>query len=208
MAIKLFLLLNKLKMYPHLLELIYFYFVDIEKVILNNQIISANTKSIQLCYNRYQNNNIFLLLISLPFSHVEHLYLSFNKLSNIDLLCKKLKKCKNLKSLYLSNNLIDDIRPFYFLESLKKLDSIDIAINNITDIYPFINLIKKSNIKRINLFNNKLKNPNILINNLDFSNLEYLYIQSNNLNNESRNKIHNGVKNKSNKLIKIIVRIN
>ena len=199
MANELHFLLKKLIYYPHILDLIYFYLADINRVILNNQIININTSSIQLCYNNYTNNNIFLLLQNIPWSPVKHLYLSSNKLTNIHLLCKKLKYTK-IESLYLCDNLIEDITPLHFFEN-SKLKVLTLAKNKIKNINPVIKLIQNSNLERLILLNNNITNINNLLNILQFSNLEYLCISTKILSGYDKNKIDNGIRNKNNKLI-------
>jgi len=206
MSVELFYLLKKLSRYPPVMDIIDFYMVDIDRVILSNQIISLKSKSIQLSYNKYTDNNIYLLVNSLPWSDLEYLYLTSNRLTSIYLLAKKLKKT-NIKSITLCDNMIEDISPLHFFKNTK-LESITFAKNKIKNIDPLVDLLPKSNLKNIILANNKIENITKLLDVIPKSKLEKLFISASNTTLYDKQKISNGIKNINNKLVKIVLYVN
>lgn len=208
----LYLLINKLDFhYPHIYDKIVYFFIDMEKIILNNQIINIvndvyNPKyklSIQLANYNYKDNNLRLLYYGLSFSSITYLYLSNNSLKSISLLCKKLKTT-NIKELYLCNNKIKDIDTIKCL-SITPLEKFHINNNLISDFTPLSNLLKSSKLKKINIANNC--NPIIddLVNNIKYSNLEYLFSNQSYLRDISN---INNINNKNNKKCKISLYVN
>jgi hypothetical protein len=200
--ILLYLLLNKLEFYQHLIDKILYYFIDIHRVILNNQIINLNTQSVQLCYNSYTDNNLFLLFIALKYSPFTKLWLNNNKIASIHLLFKKIKDSK-ITQLSLCNNLITDSNPLRFLHN-SNLKELWITNNDILDIDPFIKLILNSKLKKLNIANNKNLVIDKLIDNIQFSYLEYLFVSSSSY----KHKSPVNVINKNNKKCYIVIFIN
>lgn len=203
------LLIDKLNFkYPHIYDKIVYFFIDIKKIILNNQIINIGSffdspkykLSIQLANYNYKDNNLRLLYHGLSFSSVTYLYLSNNSLKSISLLCKKLKKT-NIKELYLCNNKIEDIDAIKCL-SITPLEKFHISNNLISDFTPLTDLLKCSKLKKINIANNS--NPIIddLVNSIKYSNLEYLFSNQSYLRDKSN---INRINNKNNKKCRIIM---
>ena len=173
---KIRLLLYKLQLYPHILDLIYYYLYDLENTILSNQIINLNSTSIQLCHNNYYNNNLILFNLNVKYSNIQKLYLGWNNLENITNLLRSLKYTK-IKYINLSNNRIKNIIGFKFLYNTQ-IKEIDISNNYIENIYFLIQLIINSNLEKINLANNPVKNVDKLIDNIKYSSLSYLFLNS------------------------------
>ena len=77
----LFILIVKMKiLYPHIYNMILYFYIDSSKVLLNDNIINIknNSFSIQLSNYNYKDNNLFLLYHGLSYSNVTYLYLSNN----------------------------------------------------------------------------------------------------------------------------------
>jgi len=206
------LLINQLDFYyHHIYDKIVYFFIDMEKIILNNQIINIVDDiydpkyklSIQLANYNYKDNNLRLLYHGLSFSSVTYLYLSNNSLKSISLLCKKLKRTC-IKELYLCNNKIKDIDAIKCL-SITPLEKFHISNNLISDFTPLTNLLKSSKLKKINIANNC--NPIIdnLVNNIKYSNLEYLFSNQSYIKDKSN---INNISNKSNKKCRIVLYTN
>jgi hypothetical protein len=203
LALELYFLLNRLYYYPHIIDKIHYFFYDIEKTILSNTIINLHTKSIQLCYNNYLDHNLYLLYITLPYSNFTHLYLGWNKLKHIYLLCRSLRKT-GITHLTLCHNQISDIIPLKFLHK-SSLKELNITNNKLLNINPIIDLILHSNIKRINISNNHNICIDKLIDNIKFSSLEYLFASSKTLKNKQTIL---KIINKHNKNCRIVLYIN
>ena len=89
---------------------------------------------------------------------LKHLYLNYNKISNINVLGKV--EFEKLEYLDLSNNIIDNIK---VLEkaNFKELKSLNLCWNNIQDIKVLEN-VKFEKLEFLDLSNNKIENINVL----------------------------------------------
>lgn len=100
------------------------------------------------------------------FEKIEFLYLSNNKIQNIE----ALKILCNLKVLFIRDNTIEDISP---LRYLTELDHLDLSNNRIEDVSA---IEKLHYLYMLNLSNNKIKDVNCL---KDLTLLRVLYLSSN-----------------------------
>ena len=145
------------------------YFINLEKLSINNQEIS-NLSSLshltQLKELNLSSNNIYAIEAIVKLKKLEKLNLSNNLLSKIP----PLEDLKNLKVLSLDDNDIDDISP---LSNLKTLKSFSINDNKVTKVDALRHLNK---LREIKLNNNRIR----LVSKLSNSpKLDYFSIKNN-----------------------------